>query len=179
MKHLRASLKKNRPNRWKVLDQTFFSMFITFSLIELTNVGAGLIDGLVVSNFLSAGSMAAAGIAHPVFSIAGIFGGMFAAGMQTVCAKELGRGDVADFNRLFSAAMYLGTSFSAVLAVVLFLGAEPLAVFLGASGKGADLVVLAARYLRGVLIGLPALIMTGVLSSAVQMDSGRRRVMAA
>ena len=65
-----------KPNRWLVLDQSFLAMFITFSMIELANVGAGLIDGLVVSNFLDAESMAAAGIAHPIFSISGIFGGM-------------------------------------------------------------------------------------------------------
>lgn len=45
-------LIKQRSNRWLVLDQSLFAMFITFSLIELTNVGAGLIDGLIVSNFL-------------------------------------------------------------------------------------------------------------------------------
>ena len=78
---------KKSANRWLVLDQSFFTMFITFSLIELANVGAGLIDGLIVSNFLDAEAMAAAGIAHPIFSISGIFGGMFATGMQTRCSR--------------------------------------------------------------------------------------------
>ena len=164
-------------DRWKVLNQSFYSMFITFSLIELTQVGAGLIDGLVVSNFLDTRSMAAAGIAHPIFSIAGIFGGMFAAGLRSMCTKELGRGDVAGFNRLFSATMYIGTAFSVAITVILFLAAKPLAMFLGASGKGAELAGLATQYLRGILIGLPALIMTGTLTSAVQLDSGRKRVM--
>jgi len=168
---------KNHTNRWLVLDQSFFTMFITFSLIELANVGAGLIDGLIVSNFLDAEAMAAAGIAHPIFSISGIFGGMFATGMQTLCSRELGKGDVRSFNRLFSAVMILGTAFSAALAVLLLIGATKLALALGASGKGASLAVPAAQYLRGVGIGLPGLIMAGVLSSAIQMDSGRKRVM--
>ena len=177
MKKLRAPAGSRKTDRWKVLRQSFMSMFITFSLIELTNVGAGLIDGLVVSNFLNADSLAAAGVARPIFSISGIFGGMFAAGMQSMCTKELGRGDVAGFNRIFSAVMYLGTAFSAVLALILFLASAPVAMFLGASGNGAGLTGLASRYLRGVVIGLPALVMTGALASAVQMDSGRRRVM--
>ena len=37
----------------------------------------------------------------------------------------------------------------------------------------------AAQYLRGIGIGLPALIMTGVLAAAIHMDSGRKRVMRA
>lgn len=170
-------LNKQSSNRWLVLDQSFFTMFITFSLIELANVGAGLIDGLIVSHFLDAEAMAAAGIAHPIFSISGIFGGMFAAGMQTLCTRELGKGDVRAFNRLFSAVMILGTAFSAVLTVVLLIGTKPLAMLLGASGKGATLATPAVQYLRGVGIGLPGLIMTGVLSSAISMDSGRKRVM--
>ena len=168
---------KKTSNRWLVLDQSFFTMFITFSLIELANVGAGLIDGLIVSNFLDAEAMAAAGIAHPIFSISGIFGGMFATGMQTLCSRELGKGDVRSFNRLFSAVMILGTVFSAALTVLLLIGATPLAMLLGASGKGASLTAPATQYLRGVGIGLPGLIMAGVLSSAISMDSGRKRVM--
>jgi len=164
-------------NRWLVLDQGFFAMFITFSLIELANAGAGLIDGLIVSRFLDAEAMAAEGIAYPIFSISGIFGGLFAAGMQTLCSRELGRGDVKGFNRLFSATMILGTLFSLVLTAAVLIGAVPLAMLLGASGKGASLTEPAALYLRGVGVGLPGLVMNGVLASAVQMDSGRKRVM--
>ena len=171
-------LSLNKPsNRWLVLDQSFFAMFITFSLIELANVGAGLIDGLIVSNFLDAEAMAAAGIAHPIFSISGIFAGMFATGMQTLCTRELGRGNVRAFNRIFSAVMALGTAFSVAMTAFLLIGAAPLAMLLGASGKAASLAAPAAQYLRGVGIGMPGLIMTGVLSSAISMDSGRKRVM--
>jgi len=170
--------QKKHANRWIILDQTFYDLFIAFSLIELTNVGAGLIDGLIVGRFFSADDLAAAGISHPIFSIAGIFGGMFAMGTRTLCSRALGRGDVKDFNRLFSAVMYLGTIVSTALMVILLIGAEPLAIFLGASGKGEGLVAPAAIYLRGVVTGLPALIMTGVLTSGIQMDSGRKRVMA-
>lgn len=166
-----------KTNRWLVVDQSFFALFLTFSLIELANVGAGLIDGLIVSNFLDAEAMAAAGIAHPIFSIAGIFGGMFATGMQTLCTRELGKGDVRAFNRIFSAVMVLGMAFSAILMAVVLIAARPLAMIMGASGKGAQLAGPAAQYLRGVGIGLPGLVMTAALSSAVQMDSGRKRVM--
>lgn len=176
---LKKLFSKNKSNPWLVLDQSFFTMFLTFSLIEFTNVGAGLIDGLIVSNFLDTQAMAAAGIAHPIFSIAGIFGGMFATGMQTLCSRELGRGDVKAFNRLFSAVMILGTAFSLILTVGVLFSARPLAMLLGASGKGASLAEPAAHYLRGVGIGLPSLIMTGVLAAAIHMDSGRRLVMTA
>jgi Na+-driven multidrug efflux pump len=104
---------------------------------------------------------------------------MFATGMQTLCTRALGRGDLGTFNRLFSAVMILGTGFSLLMAALLFLAARPFAILLGASGKGALLAAPAAQYLRGIGIGLPALIMTGVLAAAIHMDSGRKRVMRA
>ena len=174
------TILSNKPaDSWLVLDQTFFSLFKMFSLIELAHIGAGLIDGLIASNFLDAQAMAALGIAHPIFSITGIFAGMFATGMQTLCTRALGRGDLGTFNRLFSAVMILGTGFSLFMAALLFLAARPFAILLGASGKGALLAAPAAQYLRGIGIGLPALIMTGVLAAAIHMDSGRKRVMKA
>lgn len=119
------TILSNKPaDSWLVLDQTFFSLFKMFSLIELAHIGAGLIDGLIASNFLDAQAMAALGIAHPIFSITGIFAGMFATGMQTLCTRALGRGDLGTFNRLFSAVMILGTGFSLLMAVLLFLAAR-------------------------------------------------------
>ena len=47
------TILSNKPaDSWLVLDQTFFSLFKMFSLIELAHIGAGLIDGLIASNFL-------------------------------------------------------------------------------------------------------------------------------
>lgn len=174
-----TNVRQKIANRWLVLDQSFLALFLTFSLIELSNVGAGLIDGLVVSNFLDAEAMAAVGVAYPIFSISGIFSGMIATGMQTVCSRELGRGNVREFNRLFSAALYVGAAFSVLMTAAVFVGAAPLAALLGASGKGANLVGPATQYLRSVGLGLPALILTAVVASGIQMDSGRQRVMVA
>lgn len=168
---------KKEANRWLILDQSFFAMFITFSMVELAVASADLVDGLIISNYLNAEAMAAMGVAHPIFSISGIFAGLFATGMQSRCARELGRGDVDTFNRLFSAVMYVSIAFSIVLTATIMLEAAPLAKLMGASGKGAALIEPAVQYLRGVGVGIPALILIGTLSSAVQLDSGRKRVM--
>ncbi len=53
---------RKKQSRWTLVDQSFMSLFITFSLIELTNIGSGIIDGLVVSNFFDPDSLAAVGI---------------------------------------------------------------------------------------------------------------------
>jgi Na+-driven multidrug efflux pump len=77
-------IKKNR--RWLVNDQNFFSLFMTFSLIELANIGSGIIDGLIVSRFFDSYALAAVGLANPMFSICGIVSGLLATGMQILCS---------------------------------------------------------------------------------------------
>lgn len=68
---LKSLLKKN-SGRWAITDKMFFSLFLTGSIIEFSQVGAGFIDGLIVSRFLGPEAMAAQGIVYPIFSILGI-----------------------------------------------------------------------------------------------------------
>jgi F0F1-type ATP synthase membrane subunit c/vacuolar-type H+-ATPase subunit K len=53
-------LNKNakRNNRWAINDKVFRDNFIVLALIELTFVGASLIDGIIVSSFLEKDAMA-------------------------------------------------------------------------------------------------------------------------
>ena len=159
-----------------MVDQSFLSLFITFSLIEFTNRGSGIIDGLFVSNYLDADSMASVGIAKSIYSFIGIVSGLLAVGMQSRCTHELGKGDIKDFNRIFSAVFYVSVVVSLIFGVAVFFGAEPMAVLMGASGNGATLVKNAADYLRGIAIGIPSTIIAMVLSVACQIDSAKERV---
>lgn len=142
--------RPRKNNRWSLVDQSFLSLFITFSLIELTNRGSGIIDGLFVSNFLDADSMASVGIASSIFAVTGIVGGLFTVGTQSKCSHELGKGDIKSFNRIFSSMFYIASVVSVICMIALLLGARPLAVLMGASGNGAELADGAALYLRGV-----------------------------
>ena len=169
-------VRPRKNNRWSLVDQRFLSLFITFSLIELTNRGSGIIDGLFVSNFLDADSMASVGIASSIFAVTGIVGGLFTVGTQSKCSHELGKGDIKSFNRIFSSMFYIAVVVSVICMIALLLGARPLAVLMGASGNGAELADGAALYLRGVGIGLPALILSPLISAACNLDSAKARV---
>ena len=105
-----------RSNRWAINDKVFMDNFIVLALIELSFVGASLIDGIVVSRFLEEDAMAAYGIAYPLFSIIAIFGGLFSTGMLTSVSQELGKGDVEKCNRLFFSVFYIACLFSIIFA---------------------------------------------------------------
>ena len=167
-------IKKNR--RWLVNDQNFFSLFMTFSLIELANIGSGIIDGLIVSRFFDSNALAAVGLANPMFSICGIVSGLLATGMQILCSQQLGKGNLKDMNRIFSSVFYIATVISILFLGLVYIFAGNLAVLFGASGNGAVLAEQATLYIKGLAIGFPPLILCVVLSSGCQLDSARKRV---
>ena len=169
-------LFKKKTRRWAITDKMFFSLFLTGSIIEFSQVGAGFIDGLVISRFLGSEAMAAEGIVHPIYSIMGIISGLLAVGMQVRCTQMIGRGKQKDLSRFFSATVYVGTVVSLLMTAFVLIFAKPFAELLGASGNGAELLIPASRYLIGIGVGIPPLILTAILAPAFQLDSGRKTI---
>ena len=127
---------KRPNNRWAIVDRMFLDNFMVAALIELSYVGAGLIDGIVVSRMLPDGAMAAFGVAQPIFSIIAIFSGLFAIGMQTVASQALGDGRIDDCNRVFCAAVYIAGLFSLLSLLLVYFTSGPIAVLL--AGKDGE-----------------------------------------
>lgn len=163
-----------RNSRWAITDKMLFSLFLTGATIELSQVGSGFVDGLLISRRLGSDAMAAAGIVYPIFSILGIISGLLAVGMEVRCSQAIGRGNREEYRRFVSAAVYAGIVISLIVTVLFVIFAKPFSALLGASGNGAGLVGPASEYLTGISIGAPALIMTAILAPALQLDSGRR-----
>lgn len=170
-------MKEPGNNRWAIVHKMFFDNFLVAVFIELSYVGAVLIDGIFVSRALTSADMAAFGVAQPVFSFLAIFYGLFATGMQTITSQELGSGNVRDCNRIFCAAFYISGIFSIFISGVMFFFSGHLAVFLGGAGSDPYLLEKAAEYIRGIAIGTPALFLEAVIAPAIQMDSGKNRIL--
>ena len=170
------SIFKKKGHRWEITNSMFFSLFLTGSIIEFSQVGSGFIDGLIISRFLGSEAMAAEGIVHPIYSIIGIISGMLAVGMQVRCTQLIGRGQQKELSRFFSTTVCVGLALSLLVTALVLLFSKPFAALLGASGNGAELLIPASRYLVGIGVGIPPLIMTVILAPAVQIDSGRKTI---
>jgi len=144
-------------------------------LVELSNTVSCVIDGVVTSRFLGFEQMAAYGLAAPYFSIAAICSGILMVGAQTLCAKSIGSGDRVAANRTFSTVCILGTVISVIAAVLGILFSDQLAMLFGARGEYASLLPHTSRYLKGLFVGLPFLVMMAVLAPIVQLDGGSKR----
>ena len=162
-------LRKKRQTN--ILNKAFYSTVLTVALIEFSQVGAGLVDGAITSRMLGTDAMAAVGIGNPVFSIAGLFSGILAMGMQSVCAKEIGRGNFKTFNAISSVTLLFGLLFSVLLTVGALVFADPFTRFLGARGNSAELFGMTKEYVVGLCIGMPGIVMSSVLAPIVQLDN--------
>ena len=167
---------QRKNNRWAITDRMFFSLFLTGAIIEFSQVGAGFIDGLVISRFLGSDAMAAEGIVHPIFSILGVISGLLAVGMQVRCAQAIGRGNRKEYIRFASVTVYVGAAISLIVMGLILTFAKQFVVLLGASGNAAELAEDAEKYIIGLGIGIPPLIMTAVLAPALQLDTGRKTI---
>ena len=159
-----------------ILKRMFRVAFLTTCVIELSQVGASLIDGIITSRFLGIDEMAAIGIALPYFSIAGVISGCISVGMQTMCTREAGRGKIENMNRIFSAAVTTGALLALLITLVFLLFASPIAALFGAKGDAGNLLDLTGTYLTGLAIGTPAMILNAILSPAAQLDNGSKAV---
>lgn len=165
----------NSNNRWAMINHIFFTLFITSTMIELGNIGAGIIDGLIVSNFYDSNALAAVSIATPMFFISCIVSGLFAGGMQTMCSRELGKGNINSFNRIFSTIFYISTAISFIFSIGEFAFSRQLAILFGAEGDCAELADITMQYIRGLAIGLPGLVLVVLVSVGCILDNDRKR----
>ena len=137
---------------------------------ELSQVGVGFIDGLIISIFLGSMAMAASGLTYPFFSIIGVFSGMMMLGTQKLFVDFLGKNDKEKARSVLSTAITVSVIISLVLFLLLFSCSGSVVRLLGARGNTANLYNDARNYLLGLSIGTPALILVSVLTPIAQAE---------
>ncbi|MBQ9644136.1 MAG: ATP-binding protein [Lachnospiraceae bacterium] len=157
----------------------FWLAFITAVFTELTQIVALTVDSIVVCVFMGEREIAAVGITGPFFFLVGVPASCLAAGLQTICSHEMGRGHIEQVSkRLSEVLMFAGVTLLAVT-VLLFLLVPQTAFLFGARGNAADLLELTSQYLYGLVGEIFPFVAMSVLTPVIILDNGSRRVMAA
>lgn len=165
-----------RVNRMYVTDRMIQSAFKTAVVFALANMGASFIDGLVTAHYLGAVEMAAVGLASPFFTITSALCTCLGTGMVALCAHSMGSGDTEMLNGYFNSAFWTMLAASVVMMAIFLSGAEPIAAALGARGGDGTLLKGSTAYIRGLAVGLPTFLLSGIISQVLQMDGGGRLV---
>ena len=138
-----------------------------------------LVDGIVISRYLGHAYMSAYGVANPIFNLLIAINGVLAAGIQVLCAKHIGSGEFDRAKQVHTISFIMAGVIAVILLVVMFFGADWIAALLGARGKDASLLPEASDYLRGLGLGVPALMLAFITNSFMQIDSDQKRTIVA
>ena len=169
-------MNKNRVYISAIQRRMFFLSFVTAFTAAFTQTLAVLIDNIIVCTFLGEKEIAAVTLAGPFFYMLEIPAAGLAAGIQTICAKELGAGRTDRVNRIFNQIFFFIAAVMAALTVLSFLFVPQMTVLFGARGNTAVLQPYAEQYLYGLSFEILPYVLFCIMTPAVILDNGGRLV---
>ena len=150
----------------------FFRAFVMAFAAAFMQTFAVLIDNVVVCTFLGETEIAAVALASPFFYALEIPAAGLAAGLQVVCAKDLGAGKIELVEQKFNQLFFLAIGVLSVLTIIVFCCVPQLTVLFGARGNTAALQPFAAQYLYGLSFEIIPYVLFCILTPVVLLDNG-------
>lgn len=147
-------MKKWKAQQNKNIAKLFRTVLFATLLVELTSSIAALIDVLIISWCVGETAVAAVGLVSPVLLLQQAMATALCAATVVVCSQCLGKGHNHKVDGVFTGSFFVLMGASVVLALLLFLGAEPFARLLGARNND-YLLTSTSRYLQGFALGIP------------------------
>ncbi|MBR3393551.1 MAG: ATP-binding protein [Firmicutes bacterium] len=164
-----------------MIRKIYRQMLITQILSAMTVMICMMIDSMMIGRFLGVDSVTAYGLASPVLLVFAAFGSMLSAGIQVMCGKTVGSGDMEGTNACYSASMVMAVGVAILGVALVLILQNPLTSLLGAGKPTEDNVVffLTRDYLDGFIQGAPAFILAQIMVPFMQISGSRSRLVAA
>ena len=161
-----------------MIRKIFRQMLIAQILSAMTVMLCMLVDSIMIGRFLGVDSMTAYGFSNPVLLVFAAYGAMLSAGIQVMCGKTMGVGDLEATNACFSASAVLALSVSVIGTILILIFVSPVTTLLGAGKPAPDNAVffLTRDYLRGFIVGAPAFIVAQIMVPFLQISGNRVRL---
>ena len=163
----------------KLIAQLFKDTFIVFVVSTLSATIGNLIDGVLISNFLGTEAIAAFGLTIPYQKFTSMLPAIIALGMQVLCSKSLGAGNLREANQIFSLATTATLALAVLMTAGTFLFTQPILDILGVDKGLGNIASLTADYLRAYSLSLPAMALGVVFMPLMQLDCDRQRTVIA
>ena len=159
----------------KMLRGTMIVMVVTV----LSTMLGMIVDGIVIGRMLGQQYMSAYGLANPIFNLLLAVNGVLAAGIQVSCTRYIGSGDFDRAKQVHTVSFIAAAVIAISIFLAMFFGADGIAMLLGAKEENISLLPEAAGYLKGLGIGVPALMLAFIINSFMQIDSDQNRTIVA
>lgn len=130
----------------------------------------GLIDNIVIGQFLGMERLGAMGIVAPVMFLCAAIGSIGATGGNIMAANAFGRGALDEMRNVFSVTLMFDLIVGSVIMLCGLLLASP---FAQAMQANAELLPYSEQYIRGFAIGVLPMILSSSMTPFVQMDGSK------
>ena len=161
----------------KLIERLFKDTLLIILLSMFVSTIGYVIDGVIIGNFLGTESIAAFGLTMPYQRFVTIFPSVIVLGMQVLCSKFLGRGELREVNGIFSLAVTVALTIMIFLSGATFLFPEQVADILGAKENLGEIRPFTIDFLQAYAFGLPALALVTILTPIMQLDNDRKRAL--
>ncbi len=160
------SLKETRSKDY-ILRGIYKNYLIVTIISTVTNGIGNNIDAIITGNYFGAKALAALGSCSPLFQILYGIGSIFGFGAITLSGYYIGRNEKKKQEVVFTLSVLWATITGLVISVLMFLCADLVAHFLGATS---DIQALTSSYIRGISIGMLFNVLNVVFINEERMD---------
>ena len=166
-----------RKNKKDIIASMFLPAAVVMIFTQMTGVIANIIDGVITSRFLGPDAYSAVSLFGPLVNVVLLLAGFISIGGQIVCSNKIGTGERDEANAVFSLSVIFGLAIAILFILFSVLFPGTLFRVCGVSlDKRPELYGHMLRYLRGYLVGIPAVILTQIFSPFLVMDNGKKLV---
>ena len=152
----------------------FRFLVLSFFVSNIMTVLGSVMDSFAVSNTMGEAARAAVGFVSPAVFLFSMIGTTAAVGFQVTCIRCLSRGDTKSAGKALSESLILGLSLSVVIMLLTLTFTLQIVDFLRVP-PDSEAFDAGVDYLRGTVIGLPAITAMSILTRGVHIE-GKRNV---
>lgn len=157
----------------EITAKVFLVSAVSFFLSSLMSTMGGIVDGFIIGHTMETADVGALSLTSPVWFLSAVIYGILTAGAQPKCMLELSRGNRKSAVEIFSMTLITGTVLALCMMAMMLAASGFTVRLLGAQPHSAEYSPC-MEYLRGISIGLPALIAGNIISMAVNLEGSRR-----
>ena len=159
----------------KLISRLFKDTLIIFLLSLFVSTIGYVIDGILTGEFLGTEAIAAFGLTMPYQKFVTIFPSVVVLGMQVLCSKFLGRGELHTANGIFSLAVIVTLIAALLMMCATLLFTTQIADILDAKEELGVIRPLTIDFLQAYSFGLPAITAVTIFTPIMQLDNDRQQ----
>lgn len=160
-----------------LISKMYLSIVAVMIFNQLATHVATIIDGVIASRYYGDDAFSAISLLGPLLKCMVMFFAIFASGTQIIAAGKAGKGEIKSANEAFSTSVISGLVITAVFCFLCIINRDMMFSICGVKvSSHPGIYDNMTAYLKGYLIGAPAIMLTTVISPLIVLDNGKKTV---